>query len=106
LQRIHTVARLLDEQFRVPGTSFRFGFDSLIGLIPGVGDLAAASIALYLVHEARQLGASKWTLMKMLGNTGIDLLIGSIPLAGDLFDFGFKSNKRNARLLEQHLSGK
>lgn len=100
------MARLLDDQFRLPGTSFRFGLDAVIGLIPGVGDLAAASIGLYLIHEARQLGVSRWTLMKMLGNTGIDFVVGSIPLVGDLFDFGFKSNRKNAKLLEQQLARK
>jgi hypothetical protein len=105
VRRIHTLARLLDEKFRVPGTGFRFGLDSLVGLIPGLGDLSTSAVSLYLVFEARRLGLPKRVLLRMAANTGIDFVVGAIPLIGDLFDFGFKANLRNARLLERHLRG-
>jgi hypothetical protein len=102
-KRIYALARLLDDRFRLPGTNLRFGFDSLIGLIPGVGDVATSAVSLYLIHEARRLGVPKWMLLRMLAHTGIDFALGAVPLVGDLFDFGYKSNLKNARLLDEHL---
>ena len=103
VKRIRRIARLLDDSFRVPGTNARFGLDGLIGLIPGVGDLATAAVSLYLIHEARQLGVPKATLLRMVAHSGLDLAIGALPLVGDLADFVMKPNRRNVRLLEEHI---
>jgi hypothetical protein len=100
---IDRLAKLLDSQFRVPGTNFRFGLDALIGLIPGVGDTITGGLGLYIVHRARQEGASGGLIFKMLWNLLVDTIIGSIPLVGDLFDIAYKANRKNAKLLQEHL---
>lgn len=105
-QRLHRVRRLanfLDTALRIPGTRIRFGADSLLGLIPGVGDVATAAIAALLVREAYMAGVSKTVLLKMVGNVGLDTLIGMVPVLGDLFDVYFKANARNAKLLAKAL---
>jgi hypothetical protein len=103
LAQVRWLARLMDDNFRIPGTPLRFGWDSVLGLFPGLGDVLTSAISLLIVHHASQTGASKFTLARMLGNVGLDFVIGAIPLLGDLFDFAFKANRRNVRLLEQHL---
>lgn len=103
VRRLHKFAHLLDEQFQVPGTSYRIGLDGLVGLIPGVGDTAAALLSSYVLFEAYRVGAPNALLARMLVNIGVDWLIGSIPVAGDLFDFAFKANRRNVSLLLRHL---
>lgn len=103
LAQVRRLARLLDDSFAIPGTRLRFGWDSVLGFIPGFGDVAASALALVIVHHAWQTGASKLTLARMLGNVAADFAIGAVPLAGDLFDFVFKANRRNLRLLERHL---
>lgn len=102
-RRLARLAWLLDASFRVPGTGVRFGWDALIGLIPGVGDAATGLLAAWIVAEAARLGAPGSVLARMLGNVGLDLLVGAVPLLGDLFDAGFKANQRNVRLLESWL---
>lgn len=99
IRRLTRLARLMDVQFRLPGTKFRYGLDGLIGLIPGVGDVAGAAISGYIVLEAKRLGASNWILARMIGNVLIEVVIGAIPVLGDLFDIVFKANVRNLRLL-------
>lgn len=103
LARLRRLAQLLDARFELPGTRFRFGFDALIGLVPGVGDLAGGALTLWLILEARRLGARRRTLAKMAGNALLDVVVGAVPLAGDLFDATFKANLRNVRLLERDL---
>jgi hypothetical protein len=103
LARLRSLSRLLDTAFRVPGTHYRFGLDPVIGLVPFIGDAVGALFSIYIIFQAARLGASKATLARMVGNVGVDTLIGEIPLLGDLFDFGFKSNIRNMDLLERHL---
>ena len=102
LAQVRWLAGKLDDNFTIPGTRLRFGWDSLLGFVPGVGDAAASALALVIVHHAWQTGASKFTLARMLGNVAADFAIGAVPLVGDLFDFAFKANRRNLRLLEQH----
>lgn len=97
------LATLLDDAFEIPGTNYRIGLDGLIGLIPGIGDLATLIVGGILLQEANRLGVSRWTKARMCGNYAIDLLVGAIPFAGDLFDFAFKANRRNVQLLQQHL---
>jgi len=102
LRRMRGLARLMDTALRIPGTRFSFGADSVIGLIPGIGDFAGAAISLYIVNEARQLGVPNDKLFKMLVNIGFDAAAGSVPLVGDLFDVYFKSNRRNLDLVLEH----
>jgi Domain of unknown function (DUF4112) len=103
LAQVQWLARMLDDRFAVPGTTIRFGWDSILALVPGLGDALTSVLSLLIVHHAWQTGASPLTLVRMLGNVATDFLLGSIPFLGDLFDVAFKANRRNARLLEQHL---
>jgi hypothetical protein len=100
---IEKLATWLDSRFRIPGLGWRFGFDSIIGLIPGIGDGVTALLSLYIIGRAHQLGASPWLMARMGWNVLLDSVLGSIPLVGDLFDLGFKSNTKNVRLLLQHV---
>ncbi len=100
LRRIARLAKLLDAQFRFPGTKIRFGLDALIGLIPVVGDVAMVFPALFVVYLAWQAGVPRRIALRMLGNVLIDSVLGAIPVVGDLFDVAFKANMRNARLLQ------
>jgi hypothetical protein len=104
LAQVQWLARMLDDRFALPGTAIRFGWDSILGLVPGLGDALTSALSLLIVHHAWQTGASPLTLVRMLGNVATDFLVGSIPFVGDLFDVAFKANRRNARLLEQHLN--
>ena len=94
---------LLDEAFRVPGTSFRFGIDGIIGLVPGLGDVAAGLLSLIIPVAAWMRGVPYVTLIRMGWNLGIGVLVGSIPVLGDIFDAAWKPNRRNYRLLQTHL---
>lgn len=104
LKRIRLLSRLLDEQFRIPGTTYRVGLDGLLGLIPGVGDAAGALLSAYIVYEAIRLGAPSTVLLRMLANIGIDTVGGAIPVVGDIFDMAWKTNKKNAALLHAYLA--
>ena len=99
--RLRKFAWLLDGQFGLPGTKFRFGINSLLGLSPVVGDVVLGLVSLYVVWEARALGAPNALLAKMLGNVAIEVVGGSVPILGDLFDMAFKANLRNLDLLER-----
>lgn len=101
--RMEKLAWLLDGLIRVPGTKFRFGLDSIIGLVPGVGDVVGLLLGATILYESVRVGAPRATIVKMVGNSAADALGGLIPGIGDLFDFAFKSNQRNARLLIEHL---
>jgi hypothetical protein len=103
LEQVRWLAGLMDDRYVVPGTRVRFGWDSILGLFPGLGDALTSIISLLIVHHAWQIGASPLTLARMIGNVAADFLLGSVPFVGDLFDVAFKANRRNARLLEQHL---
>lgn len=96
------LAKVMDNQFKIPGTNFRFGLDAIIGLIPGAGDLATFGISGYMVFIMARNGASGFVLARMILNVLIDTIVGAIPLLGDIFDFGFKSNTRNMRLMREH----
>jgi hypothetical protein len=96
------IAWLLDDIIRIPGTNLRFGIDPLLGLLPGGGDLAGGVLSGYIILAAARLGAPPAVLVRMGGNVLLDALIGTVPLLGDLFDAGWKANRRNARLLEQY----
>ena len=103
LKRLRWLANMLDTAIRLPG-GFRFGADSIIGLAPGVGDVATALIACYFVYEGRRLGLPKAKLMRMSGNVVLDLVLGALPVLGDLFDTIFKANVRNLRIIEDHFA--
>src|ERR1044072_3002826 len=103
IARIDALATLLDTAFVVPGTNIRFGLDALIGLVPGVGDAITTAISLYIVNEARALGAPRLLVARMLANVAVDGLVGAVPLVGDAFDVAFRANKRNMALLREHL---
>jgi Domain of unknown function (DUF4112) len=103
LARLEALAKLMDGAFTIPGTSIRMGLDGIIGLLPVAGDLVAGLISTYLIWEARQLGASRWVIGRMLANTLIDTTIGAIPIAGDAFDILFRANMKNMALLRKHL---
>jgi hypothetical protein len=103
LRRVQIVARVLDDAIRIPGTNFRIGIDPLVGLMPGGGDLLGGVASLYILLEAARAGAPPSVLLRMAANVLIDTVIGAIPVLGDAFDFGWKSNTRNARLLARHI---
>lgn len=101
-QRLERLAWWTDEAIRLPG-GYRIGLDGIIGLIPGVGDVAGGLVSSYIVLEARHAGVPRRKLFKMVWNILLELVIGSIPIIGDLFDFMFKANKRNVELLHKSL---
>lgn len=102
-KKLQRLAWFLDNSIKVPGFNARFGFDALIGLIPGVGDAIAALISSVVISEAARMGAPKVLLLKMAFNVLVDTLVGAVPVVGDLFDFAWKANQRNVRLLDQYL---
>jgi len=104
LQRIDRLTEWLDASIPVPGIGIKVGWDTIIGLLPGVGDLATTAMSAWIINEARQLGVSRFTLAGMIANTSADALIGSVPLVGDLFDAAFKANVKNLKLLRASLS--
>lgn len=104
--RAERIARRLDSAFRVPFTRISLGWDSLLGLIPGVGDTAALVPSLMILNHARKTGAPNTMLVRMAANLGIDWVIGLVPFVGDLFDIGYKANLRNAALIRAHVEVK
>ena len=100
---LHGLEILLDEAFRVPGTGIRFGLDGIIGLVPGLGDVLAGLLSLVIPLAAWIRGVPYVPLARMAANLGIGVLVGSIPLFGDIFDIAWKANRRNYRLLVRHL---
>ncbi|UWR35996.1 DUF4112 domain-containing protein [Sulfitobacter sp. W074] len=103
LARLRRLAVSMDSAFKVPIVGVRMGWDSILGFVPVVGDTLALLPSAYILKESHRMGAPKGMLAKMLVNTGIDYVIGSVPLVGDLFDIGWKSKLRNVDLLERHL---
>jgi uncharacterized protein DUF4112 len=101
LARLEALAKLLDVAFILPGTNIRYGIDGLIGLIPVVGDIITTAISLWLVREARALGAPWHITARMLANVAVDGVVGLVPLAGDAFDVMFRANMKNVRLLRR-----
>ncbi|HEU4564851.1 MAG TPA: DUF4112 domain-containing protein [Gemmatimonadaceae bacterium] len=104
LASVRAVARLLDDIFTIPGTRIRVGFDPILGLVPGLGDAIGGLLSVYIIVAAARLGAPSDVLMRMLGNVLVDSAVGSVPLVGDLFDVGWRANRRNVMLLEQHIA--
>ena len=102
-RRLEAMEVLLERAFTIPGINRRVGLDAIVGLIPVVGDLITASMGAWLVWEARNLGMSKFQLMRLAGNVGVDSALGAIPLVGDLFDFAYRSNTKNLRIIKRYL---
>src|SRR3712207_2406127 len=102
--RLEAIARLLDSRWRIPGTGIRFGADAALNPLPGVGLLAAKGMSAYLIWEARRLGVPTGTLLRMVGNVGLDALIIAVPVAGWVGDVFLRANLRNVALLRDHLN--
>ena len=102
-RRMEAMERLLERSLTFPGTNVAFGLDAVVGLIPVVGDAIAAAMGAYILWEARNLGLPKWKLWRMAGNIAFDAAVGAVPLAGDVFDFAFRSNTRNLKIVKRHL---
>jgi hypothetical protein len=100
------LSRYLDGLFRIPGTSWRFGLDAIIGLIPNVGDTLTSVASFYILVAGVRYGVPKITLLRMAFNIGLDYLVGSIPFIGDAFDFFWKSNQQNMDLIRERATGK
>lgn len=103
IARLDALASLLDTAFLIPGTNLRFGLDALIGLVPGVGDMVTTLLSLYIVKEARALGAPRRVILRMLANVALDGVLGAVPIAGDVFDVMWRANRRNITLLRDWL---
>ncbi len=102
LTRLDAVAKLLDNQFVIPGTNLRFGLDGIIGLIPYAGDMAGFLVSGLLFRTMMKRGAGPLLMLQMMGNIVLDAAVGIVPFIGDLFDFGFKANRRNVNLLREY----
>lgn len=102
-QRIEAMEKLLERSLTIPGTKIPIGLDALAGLIPVAGDLITAAMGAWMIWEARNLGLPKWQLWRMAANVGFDTAIGAVPLVGDVFDFAFRSNSKNLRIIQRHL---
>jgi len=102
LETLRRVAQLLDSAFEVPGTTYRIGFDPIIGLVPLLGDLVSPLFTIGVLWQGLELGIPRVVQLRMIFNTAIDALVGAIPVGGDLFDFAWKSNQMNFALLELH----
>jgi hypothetical protein len=106
LARLDALAVLLDSAIVIPGTNVRFGLDALVGLFPVLGDVVTTAVSLYIVYEARKLGAPRHLIARMLANVFIDGAVGAVPLVGDAFDVMWRANIRNMRLLHAWLERK
>lgn len=106
LVRLRQLSENLDESFTIPGTKIKFGMDALLGLVPGGGDLVSGIFSLYMLRAAIKMKLPKRAIFSMLVNILLDTTIGIIPVAGDIFDIFWKSNKRNLKIIEKHLANK
>ncbi|WOI55195.1 DUF4112 domain-containing protein [Palleronia sp. LCG004] len=105
LERLERLAVKLDSAFRIPGTKIRVGWDPIVSVVPLLGDALALAPGAYILNESRRMGLPRHKLAKQVVNCGIDFAIGSIPVLGTFFDVGFRSNKRNVKILRDHLEG-
>ena len=102
-RRVEAMEALLERAFPLPGTSRRIGLDSILGLVPVLGDVITAAMGAWLIWEAKNLGMSRFHLARMTGNVAFDTAIGFVPLLGDAVDFLFRSNTRNLRIVKRWL---
>lgn len=106
LHDLRRFAHLLDEAFRIPIIGYRVGLEPILGLVPVIGDISGFVVSGYLIVRAARFGLPRSLISQMIFNAVLDATIGSIPVVGDVFDFFWKVNKRNLRLLERHLSAR
>ena len=102
IKQLEKMANYLDSRFHIPGTPIRFGLDSLLGIIPGIGDTVTLASTVYLLLKAHHYNLPLMIKVKMVWNSFIDWLVGLIPLVGDIFDVGWKSNQKNVALIKNH----
>lgn len=102
-KRVEAMEMVLERSFIIPGINRPVGLDAVAGLVPVLGDIVTAAMGFYIVWEARNLGLPKWKIARMAGNVLFDSAIGAVPVAGDLFDFLFRSNTRNLKIIKKHL---
>jgi hypothetical protein len=105
LERLRRLGYLLDNAIPIPGTPFRIGWETIVGLVPGIGDLVGGGFSAWIILQAARIGAPPSLLARMGWNLLVDVVVGAVPLLGDLFDAGFKANLRNLALLERHVQG-
>jgi len=103
MERLDRLGEWLDTSIEIPGMGFRIGWDTIIGLVPGIGDVATTAMSVWIIKEARKMGVSRFTLGRMIANTTVDAVVGSVPVAGDLFDAAFRSNIKNLKLIKASL---
>lgn len=103
IARLDALATVLDTALVIPVVNVRFGFDALIGLVPGIGDAVTTTMSLFIVHEAYRLGVPRHVIARMLANVALDGVVGVVPVVGDAFDLVWRSNRRNMRLLQEWL---
>ena len=104
LVRLRQLSKNLDESFTIPGTRIKFGMDALLGLVPGGGDLVSGIFSLYMLRAAMKMNLPKRAIFSMLANIILDTTVGVIPVAGDIFDVFWKSNKRNMNIIDKHIA--
>lgn len=102
-QRVEALEMMLERSFTIPGVNRKVGLDFVLGLVPVLGDVITGAMGLYIVWEARNLGMSKFQLARMTANVGFDSLLGAVPVVGDAFDFFWRSNSRNLKIIRKHL---
>lgn len=105
LERLRRLGYLLDDSIPIPGTRFRIGLETIVGLVPGVGDLVGGGFSIYIILQAARMGVPASLLARMGWNLLVDVVVGAVPFLGDLFDAGFKANMRNLALLDRHARG-
>lgn len=104
MERLDRLSWWLDSAWRIPGTNIRFGADAAMGLVPGIGDLAGAALGMYVIMEARSMNLPGHVIARMVGNIGLDTVVGAVPIAGSIFDVAYRANRRNMRILRAHLA--
>lgn len=104
LDRIDLLARVFDTAFVIPGTNVRFGIEAVMRLVPGIGDAAASALSCYLLYEAHRLDVPKPVFARLVANVAVEGVVGAIPLIGDVFDVGFRANRRNVAILREHFA--
>jgi hypothetical protein len=102
LDRLDRLSRILDIAFAIPGTNFRFGVEAVLRLVPGIGDVAASTLSCWLLYEAYRLGVPPALFGRMVINVLVEGTAGTVPVVGDLFDIGWRANRRNLRILREH----
>jgi len=100
-ENLEYLAALLDDAFRIPGTNLRFGLDAIIGLVPAIGDMLSSFASFIIIFAAWQRGLPQVTLARMVVNVAVDTIVGTVPIAGDMFDVAWKANRMNMRLLQR-----